>query len=51
MEVRKYDEICRRCGEVFETDSVQEDTICERCTYSEWQDQEGDVVVVEEAHV
>jgi rRNA maturation endonuclease Nob1 len=42
MEVRKYDEICRRCGEVFETDSIQEDIVCERCQFEDWHERENE---------
>jgi ribosomal protein S27AE len=47
MEYRKYSETCRRCGEVFDTDELFQEIVCERCQYAEWQEQEGDLPELE----
>lgn len=47
LEDCKYFEVCRRCGEVFETDQVQQDVVCAQCQYRDWQEQEGEL---EESH-
>jgi hypothetical protein len=35
MEFRKYNETCRRCGEVFETNTRELETVCDRCQWEE----------------
>jgi Zn finger protein HypA/HybF involved in hydrogenase expression len=47
MEYRKYSEVCRRCGEVFETDELFQEVVCEKCQYDDWHEAESEM---EETH-